>query len=247
MNALQKVNALKTQLREAETGGELMKVSIQEKDDEISRLNDLNKGLQSSVSRLLEDLHRASTRPQSKTRSAPSNDVSSAFLKNLQNVLNTPQNTKNVQGDASFLQKSMSYHQQSYPLTKSFPPRHYNKENFISPHQDYIKGSCATDEFLQSNNFEVLESSRLSSMPTTSAGTSPKSSNFQHFRTPDMISDSLLSKSSKPTLWEQNSVASSFISFTTRDENDFANGLAILDADIQRLQESLLDTSSKTH
>ncbi|XP_077971084.1 coiled-coil domain-containing protein 14-like [Styela clava] len=242
-NALQKVDALKRQLSDAETEGELMKVSLQQKDDEITRLNDLNKGLQSSVSRLLEDLRKAS-QAQKKSSNVPSSDVSNAFLNNLKNVLNTPQHTRtNYQGDASFLPQSV-LNQHSFPMTKTFPP-HSNKENFGPSFPVFMSGSHTTEEFLPPNNYDhVLESSRLSSMPTTSAATSPSSTKSPYFENIGISDDSLVSRSSKPTLWEQNSVSSSFISFTTRDENDFANGLAILDADIQRIQDSLHDMSN---
>lgn len=234
-NALQKVDLLKEQLRHAETQNELMVVSVQEKDEEIVRLNDLNKGLQSSISRLLEDLQKA--RPHRERSS--NRKVSSAILKNIEHVLNTPQ-----QKSHDSFWDEVDYRPNH--LTRSYPPPScVGKEN--SPHgvAEFV-GDPVQNLYKAHVNDDyenVLESSRLSSVQTCESSTMETISSGMRNQVGSLIHG--YPNSSKIRNWDQNSVCSSFVSFTTRDENDFANGLAILDADIQRLQESLHDMSPK--
>ena len=83
--ALQKVECLKLSVEETNKENEELLKEIEVKNKEISRLTDLNRGLQGSVSRLLEDLKNAS-KPNENT------NIKSAVLKKLDHILSSPSN-----------------------------------------------------------------------------------------------------------------------------------------------------------
>ena len=83
-DALQKVEQLKVTLNETNEMNQDLIQQAQVKDKEINRLTELNKGLQSSVSRLLEDLKKASSPVDQ------SINIKSEVLKKVDQFLSSP-------------------------------------------------------------------------------------------------------------------------------------------------------------
>ncbi|XP_076809974.1 uncharacterized protein LOC143452771 [Clavelina lepadiformis] len=175
--ALEKVGSLRENLDRATSENDNLLQEIRNKDDEIFRLSELNKGLQSSVSRLLQDLNKV---PK------PTSDVNltSLVLKKFDSVLSSP------------------------PIHKPNPQRNLYTAITESPGlatvhlaPEIIPETKFPSEVISGSDLTVAGSSCSPSMPT--------------------------------------SVSSSMFSVTSRDERDFSAGLACLDADIRKLQDSL--------
>nr|CAB3261537.1 uncharacterized protein LOC100177078 [Phallusia mammillata] len=179
-DALEKVELLRQSLSETDEANKSLSQACKAKDMEIQRLTELNKGLQSTVSRLLEDLKRPSLVPM-----VPNSDgnLSTIMLKRLDDIL-------------------------SVPITKPSPRR-------------YVPPSPSDLAF---------------SLPRTPIPFDAQTSDRQFFSPVSSVNTSI---AVSPNVTTTPTASSSMVSVNTYAENEFNAGLAALDADIKRLQDSL--------
>ena len=191
-DALQKVENLKLSLEETNKSNQGLMQKVQSKDNEIIRLNELNKGLQRSVSRLLEDLKKASKPAGNEI------NITSEVLKKVDQFLSSPTRkevTAGLPNNMKFKSPAVTY------------PDLANHERYFTPIKEQPKTD--TDVNTVADTVDLLSAK------------------------------SVVGSTITPSLPATSSVSSSMWSITSHDERDFNAGLASLDADIQKLQDSL--------
>ena len=154
--ALQKVELLKSTLDETGKLNHELTQQVQSKDIEITRLNELNKGLQGSVSRLLEDLKKAS-------RPADAHiDMRSEMLKKVDTFLSSPQR-----------QNTVTKHD-SPPFNQYFSSQQRNVPNIVDALSLQYSIKNQSSKPLNFENSETVESAKsvlgsaaTPSLPTT--------------------------------------------------------------------------------
>uniref|UniRef100_H2ZNF6 Uncharacterized protein n=1 Tax=Ciona savignyi TaxID=51511 RepID=H2ZNF6_CIOSA len=177
--AMLKFEHLKNSLIEADTENADLKNAVNQRDAEIERLNELNKGLQNSVSRLLADLNK----PKQVSPVRNGHDMSNMVLSRLDNIL-------------------------SRPVHHTQPQRTINDKPYFGADLD-------------------IENQPPAKTSPKQIITTPGPERHPQFKMLSPIS------TIAPT------PSMSMISISTSDEHHFSTGLANLDADIERLQNSL--------
>ncbi|XP_078484955.1 uncharacterized protein LOC100177078 [Ciona intestinalis] len=183
--AMVKFDQLKLSLAESDTENMGLRSEVQIRDEEIERLNELNKGLQMSNARLLSELNKNhQVSPGRNTQ-----NITTTVLNRLDTILSQPIQTHLVRSNNIPTDSNLQKH--SNLLTNEVPTE-YAAPNLV---------------LLNTENKQVEFATTVPAMSTISSA----------YNTPSV----------------------SMLSMTTSDEQNFSAGLANLDADIERLKNSL--------
>nr|XP_002123633.1 uncharacterized protein LOC100177078 [Ciona intestinalis] len=187
--AMVKFDQLKLSLAESDTENMGLRNEVQIRDEEIERLNELNKGLQMSNARLLSELNKNhQVSPGRNTQ-----NITTTVLNRLDTILSQPIQTHLVRSNN--IPTDINLQKHTNTLTHDVP----------SPTEYAPPNPCKV--LVDTGNKQVEFATTVPAMSTISSS----------YNTPSV----------------------SMISMTTSDEQNFSAGLAILDADIERLQNSL--------